>query len=164
MRDEEQRQLLIPRSEQRNRGLRRRLAERVLADDRHRAVRSVVGERRAQCRVARLLVHLHVERAHRRRERDAAARELRRADRPGARAAGALLAPRLGAAARDEPARLRPAGSGAVGVQLRANRLVHEMRLDLCTEDGLLEVEVLRLVARRVEQRSTNGHCAPSPP
>ena len=86
--------------------------------------------------------------AHRRREGDAAAGELRRADRAGARAAGALLAPRLRAAARDEPARLRAARSGAVGVQLRAHGLVHEVRLDLGAEDRLLELDVLRLLAR----------------
>ena len=55
-----------------------------------------------------LLVHLdRRSRAARGREGDAAARELRRADRALAGAAGALLAPRLRAAARDEPAALR---------------------------------------------------------
>ena len=70
---------------------------------------SAPRERRAR----RLAVDLDLEGAHRRREGDAAARPVRRAGRAGAGAAGALLAPRLRAAAGDEPAALRTAGAGA---------------------------------------------------
>ena len=62
---------------------------------------------------------------------------------PGAGAAGALLAPRLRAAAGDEAAALRAARARAVRVQLGAHGLVHEVRLHLGAEDGLLERDVL---------------------
>src|SRR5438105_8971563 len=84
-------------------------------------------------------IHLDTEVARRRGERDAAALELRGADRALTRTAGALLAPRLAAAARDEAAALRRARPLAVVVQLGAHGLVHEMRLQLGAEDGLLE-------------------------
>src|SRR5205814_3469941 len=82
----------------------------------------------------------------------AAALELRRADRAGACAAGALLAPRLRAAAGDHPAALRLRRAGAAGVRLGAHGLVDEMRLHLGGEDRLVE-GVLLLGALHAEHR-----------
>src|SRR6185503_19416076 len=104
---------------------------------------------------ASLAVDLDLEAAHPGRERDAAARELRRADRALAGAARALLAPRLRAAARDEPAALRAAGPATRGVELRADCLVDEMRLHLGLEDLCVEREVLR---RAAEHGRLGGH------
>src|SRR5581483_6226990 len=112
-----------------------------------RARGRVVAERRPQRGAERLAVDLDGEVARAGREDHAAAGELRRADRALARAAGALLAPRLRAAARDEPAALRAARALPGRVQLRAHGLVHEVRLDLGAEDGLVERDVLLLRA-----------------
>ena len=79
-----------------------------------RAVGCVLREHAAQRRAARLAVHLDLEVARCRRERHAAAGPVRRAGRARAGAAGALLAPRLRAAAGDEPAALRRARAPAV--------------------------------------------------
>src|SRR6266511_3257647 len=152
--DHEQRQLLPPRSEQAHCLLRRRFAECVRADDSDRAVRGVIGESRAQGCVTHLLVHLHLEVAHARREGDATARELRCARRARAGATSALLAPRLRAAAGDEPARLRAASAGAIRIQFGADRLVNEVRPHVGAEHALLERHVLRLLAGGVEQGS----------
>ena len=45
----------------------------------------------------------------------------------------------------------------------RANSLVNEVRLELGAEHGVLERDVLRLLAGGVEQRSLNGHGASCP-
>ena len=111
----------------------------VAVDERERLVADVVRERAGERGAADLAVHLDVEAAHARRERDAAAREVRGADRALAGAAGALLAPRLGAAAGDEPAGLGATGARAMRVQLRAHDLVHDVPLELGAEDGCLE-------------------------
>jgi hypothetical protein len=103
----------------------------------------VIGERRPQRGAPRLAVDLDVEAARAGWEGDAAARELRRADRALAGAAGALLAPRLRAAAGHESAALRCAGALTVRVQLGAHGLVHERCLHLGAEDGLVERDVL---------------------
>ena len=100
-----------------------------------------------------LAIHLHLERAHPRREDDAAAFPLRRAGRALARAAGALLPPRLRAAAGNHATALRAARAGAALVQLRAHRLVDEVQFHVGGEDRLLQRDVLRLLAGRVEQR-----------
>ena len=113
------------------RRLRRRLVELDGVDDRERPGLGVARERRAQRGLRSLAVDLLDERARHLREGVAAARELRRADRALARAAGALLAPRLRAAAGDEPAALRRERARALRVQLGAHGLVHEVRLDL---------------------------------
>jgi len=78
---------------------------------------------------------------------------LRRADRACTCAAGALLAPRLRAAAGDEPTALRTARSRTLLVQLRAHGLVHEVLLDLGAEDGVVQRDVLGLLAGLVEER-----------
>src|SRR5262249_58516968 len=62
-------------------------------------------------------------------------------------AAGSLLAPRLRAAAGDEAAALRGARALTARVQLGAHRLVHEVRLDVGAEDGLVERDLLLRVA-----------------
>ena len=103
-----------------------------------------------------LLVHLDREVARRGREGDAAARELRRADRALAGTPGSLLAPRLRAAARDEAAALRGPRALPARVQLRAHGLVHEVRLDLGGEDGLVERDLLLRAAEQGCLRS--GH------
>src|SRR5580765_8521379 len=95
-----------------------------------------------------------MEVARSRRKRDAAARELGRADRALARAAGALLAPRLRAPTGHEPAALRGTRALAVRVQLGAHGLVHEVRLDLRAEDGLLEGDLLGRAAEHGRLRS----------
>src|SRR5438874_11819892 len=77
------------------------------------------------------LFRSHVERPHAGREGHAAAGPVRRPTRTGTGTAGALLAPRLGAATRDEPAALRAAGAGPLGVQLGPHGLVDAVRLDL---------------------------------
>ena len=79
------------------------------------------------------------------------------ADGAGAGAAGALLAPRLRAAAGDEAAALRRERAGALGVLLGAHRLVDEVRLDLAAEDRLVERDVLRLAALGVEHGCLRG-------
>src|SRR2546430_15304269 len=110
-------------------------------------------ERAAERGAASLAVDLDLEAPRARWEGEAAARELRRADRARAGAAGALLAPRLGAAAGDEAATLRAARAGTARVQLRAHGLVHEVRLHLGAEDVRLEGHLLRGLAPAVEQR-----------
>src|SRR5204862_2533751 len=97
--------------------------------------------------------HLDLEAPHRRREGDAAAGPVRRAGRSCARAAGALLAPRLRAATGDEPTALRPARTGAAGIQLRAHDLVDQVGLHLGGEDLAVERDLLRRLAGDVEER-----------
>src|SRR5438093_1283797 len=106
------------------------------------------------------LVHFESKATRHLGEGVAAALELRRADRAGARAAGALLAPRLRAAAGDHPAALRLRGAGAAGVRLRTHGLVHEMRLHLAGEDRLVE-GMLLLGAFRPEHRCLRGRHHP---
>src|SRR5262245_2692823 len=103
----------------------------------------MVAERGAQRRAEGLLVHLEREVARRGRKCNAAARELRRADRALAGAPRALLAPWLRAAAGDEAAALRRACALPARVQLGPDRLVDEMRPDLGGEDGLVERDLL---------------------
>src|SRR4029078_9441225 len=55
------------------------------------------------------------------------------------RRARALLAPRLGTAAGDEPAGLGATGARTMRVQLRAHDLVHDVPLELGAEHGCLE-------------------------
>src|SRR3954467_3760558 len=64
----------------------------------------------------------------------------------------------LGAGAGAEAAALCRGGPGALSVVLGAHGLVHEGGLDLCAEDRVVERDVLRLLARRVEQRCL-GSC-----
>src|SRR5581483_4241296 len=127
------------------------------AEEREGPCLHVVAQRCAQSGTRGLLVHLDREVARARREHDAAARELRGADRARAGAARALLTPRLRAAAGDEPAALRRARALTARVHLRADDLVHEMRLHLGAEDRRLERDLLRGLA--AEQRCLRrGH------
>src|SRR5207247_7905945 len=80
-RDDEQRQILPPSRDQLARMPRRRLLEELAVDDRDRARLGVIGERGGERGLARLLVHLDLEAAHRRRADDAAAGPLRGASR-----------------------------------------------------------------------------------
>src|SRR5262245_47765432 len=100
--DEEHRQLLAPGFDERGRLLRRRLVEGGLVHDGQRPLGGMRAERSAERRTVGLAVHLDGVAARLWRERDAAAGPLRRAGRARTRAAGALLAPRLPAAAGDE--------------------------------------------------------------
>src|SRR6185437_17137697 len=86
-------------------------------------------------------VDLLRERAGNLRERVTAAGELGGADRALAGAAGALLTPRLLAAARHEATALRRGGAGAQSVLLGAHGLVDEVRLHLGAEDRVFDVD-----------------------
>src|SRR5215218_342091 len=119
----------------------------------------MTSQSRPEGGLGRLAVHLLDEAARRLRERVAAALELRGADGAGTGAAGALLAPRLRAAPGDQPAALRRERAGALGVLLRADGLVHEVRLHVGAEHGLLERDVARALAASVQDRSSrSGH------
>src|SRR6185369_690960 len=73
-------------------------------------------------------------------EDDAAARVVRRAAGALAGTAGALLAVRLGAAARDLAARLGVGRADAAAGQLRDDGLVHHGLVDRCREQGVGQV------------------------
>src|SRR5438067_8784153 len=115
-RDEDERDTLAPLLDERLRRLGRGLGEVVRRDDRNRPLGRMTRERRPKGGLGRLPVHLLDELARDLGEGVAAARELRRADRALAGAARALLAPRLRAAAGDEPAALRRCSAGALRV------------------------------------------------
>jgi hypothetical protein len=74
-------------------------------------------------------------------EDDAAACVVRRAARALASAAGALLAVRLGAAARDLAARLGVMRAGTTTGQLSRDRLVQQVEVDLDVEQRLGQVD-----------------------
>src|SRR5262249_34467007 len=157
-RDEHRRRLGAPRLDEDARLLGGRRIELRSVDDGERPLLRMRSERGAQRGLLRLPVHLLHERARGLRERVTAAGELRRADRALAGAAGALLAPRLRAAAGDEPAALRRGRSGTLRVLLGANRLVHEVRLHLGRKHGLVERDILRLLAVASEKRCVDSH------
>src|SRR5581483_11780729 len=139
---------------ERGRPTRRRRLERRRVDERERPRLDVAAQGRPERRPGGLPVHLLLEGARRLRERVAAALELRRADRALAGASGALLAPRLRAAAGDGAAVLRLRRARPPGVRLRADGLVDEVRLHLGAEDRL--VELAR--AGPAEHGSGGGH------
>ena len=126
--------------------------ERRSVEDGERAALRVVGERGAKRGRAGLAVHLE--------RRSCAARSGTRRRRPstaargssGARAAGALLAPRLRAAAGDEPAALRARACPARAAAASA-RTASWTRCGLTSaaKTRLGERDVLGLLARRVE-------------
>src|SRR6266487_4364858 len=163
LRNDQDRQLLRPAAEELGCGLGRGLFQRARVDDAERAGLRVRGERAAQRGLAALAVHLRREVAVVRRERHAAARPVRSAGRAGAGAAGALLAPRLRAAARDQAAALAAAGRRARIVQLGAHGLVDEVRLHLGAEDALLERDALR-GTENLSLRRGHDPCPPLPP
>src|SRR6185503_16017115 len=113
----------------------------------------------AQRGAALLAVDLEGVVARRGPEDDAAAGEVRRADRALAGAAGALLAPRLRAAAADVAARLRRGRALPAGVELRADRLVDERAVEARAERRVVEVDGLRAA----EDGSASHRCAPPP-
>src|SRR4051794_12677687 len=127
------------------RGLARRgLVEARRVEDRQRVALGVHREHAAQRGAALLAVDLDRVVARGRAEDDAAAREVRRTDRALARAAGALLAPRLRATTAHVAARLRRRGALAARVELRADRLVHERAVEARAERRVVEVDALR--------------------
>src|SRR5204862_4843572 len=136
-----------------SREFRRRLCELSSRHDGKRLGVDVTSQGRPKGGLGHLAVHLLHVGTGLLGERMAAALELRGADRALARAAGALLAPRLRAAAGDEAAALRRGGAGALRVQLGAHSLVHEMRPHLGGEDCVLECQVLGLLALEVQLR-----------
>src|SRR5690349_1357733 len=96
-------------------------------------------QRTSECRVPSLAVHLDLEVAVTRRERDPAAGPVRCPRRTGTSATGSLLTPRLRTPTRNERARLRAARRGALRIHLRTNGLVNKVRLHLGAEDGCFE-------------------------
>src|SRR4029453_8609634 len=144
--NEQNRQVLAPSRKELSGLFGRRLRESRSVEHGKRSPCGVIGEGSAEGRLAGLAIDLDRE-VRARLERVATARPLRGARGAGPGATGALLAPRLPSAAGDEAAALERAGSGAVGVQLRAHRLVDEVRLDVGAEDRFLEGGVLGLLA-----------------
>src|SRR4051812_2523223 len=155
--DDDDGALLAPLLEQAEGHAGRRLVEGGRVDDGKRPLLHVRGQRAAQRGAVGLLVDLHVEAARRGRKHDATARELGGADGARAGTAGALLAPRLAAAARHHAAALGRAGAGALRVELGAHCLVDEVRLHLGAEDRLGERYVLLGAQRRCFR---GGHLA----
>src|SRR5437763_6083075 len=148
-RDDNGRRRLAPALQELDGLLRGRLRKGVAGDEAKRPGRRVIAQRRAQRSASGFLVHLQREVARHRREGDASAGELRRADRALAGATGALLAPRLRASAGDEATAFRCPRALAARVELGADGLVHEMRLDLVAEDGLVERDLLLRAAQQ---------------
>src|SRR4051794_11576986 len=123
--------------------LRGRRVEAGRVQDGDRAALGVDRERAAQRGAALLAVDLEGVVARRRAEDGAAAGPDRVARRAGAGTAGALLAPRLGAAAADEAAGLGRVRALPARVELRADRLVHERTVEARAESGLVELDLL---------------------
>jgi len=116
--NDEQRRVLAPGMNEVGRCLRGRGVEHCRIQHGEGAALSMRREDAAERSATGLAVDLPVEAAHGRRECEAAAGPVRSARRAGAGAAGALLAPWLGAAAGDEAAAFCPARSCAGSVQL----------------------------------------------
>src|SRR6185295_1301086 len=144
LRDDQQRVVLAPRADQLDRCLGRGRVESGRVEHAERATLCVGRKRATKRRLPRLAVDLADEVAVVRRERHAAAGPVRRARPARAGPAGALLAPRLRAAARYEAAALAAARSRARLVLLRPNGLVDEVRLNLDGEHALFERDALR--------------------
>src|SRR6202042_72293 len=96
-------------------------------------------ERGAERGPARLAVDLDGVVARMRPEYGAAARPDRRAGGTGAGAAGALLAPRLGATAGDFATRPGGVGAVAAGVELRPHGLVDQRHVEARLERGRVQ-------------------------
>src|SRR5262249_11862802 len=142
-RDNDRRGGLPPRLEKLGGLLGRRRIERVAGDEPESAGLGVIAQRGAERGARSLAAHLEREVAGGRREGWRAARAPRGADRALAGAPSALLAPGLRAAAGHEATALRSTRSLPARVQLRSHRFVHEVRLDLGGEDGLVERDLL---------------------
>src|SRR5438034_1181518 len=123
-----------------------------------RAVGDARGHRRPQRLAPHLARHRLVVGARRGAEGLAAALPLRGADRALARAAGALLLPRLPAAARDLAAALRVVRARAPIRQLAHHRLVQQRHADLHAEDVGLELHRALALALRVDDLHARHH------
>ena len=112
-------------------------------EDRDRAPLGVYGKRAAQGRSLLLAVDLEGVGARLWAERGAAARPQRRSVGARAGAAGALLAPRLGAAARNHAAGFGGRRSPPAGGLLGAHALMHERTGEAGAERGVVELHLL---------------------
>ena len=115
------------------------VSKRARVEHGDRAAVGVHAQRAAQRGAALLAVDLEGVVARLRAEDDAAAGPDRRARRAGAGAAGALLAPRLGAAAADVAAGLGRRRALPARGELGAHRLVHERAVEARAEGGVVE-------------------------
>ena len=120
-----------------------------------------VGQRRAERALHHLLVDALVVVAHDRAVGHAAADPLGRADRALARAAGALLAPRLLPAAADLAARLDLVRAGAQTGHRRHDHLVHQRHVHRRLEDGRRAGRASRSSCRR-RPRCRSSPCSRS--
>src|SRR5919204_400273 len=164
--DDEERELLRPGLDQLGRGLRRGFAERARPDHPKGTALCVRRQGTAQGGTPGLPVHLPAEAPRPGRKGHPAARPLRGADRTGAGAPGALLAPGLRAPARDERAILSAPRPGPRRVQLGPHGLVDEVRLHVGPEYCGLERQALRLLAFPIQHgrpKSRHGCGPPSP-
>ena len=112
------------------------LLERAAVDDVQRPGLGMGGEGDAKRLQPRLAVDLAGVAARMRAEDHAAAGPVRRAGGAGAGAAGALLAPRLRAPARDQAACLRRRGALPARGQLGLDDLVHERVISFLSEQA----------------------------
>src|SRR5204862_17282 len=118
-------------------------------EDRQRATAGVQRETAAQRRALLLAVDLEGVGARRRPEGDAAAGPDRRAARAGAGTAGALLAPRLRAAARDQAACFGRRRAAPACRLLGAHALMYERAGEAGAERRLVELDLFRGRRRR---------------
>src|SRR4029079_16581312 len=118
--------------------------ERAGVEPEQRAALGVQRQRAAQRGLAGLAVDLDGVVARAGAEDDAAAGPLRGADRALAGAAGALLAPRLGAATADHAARAGRVRALAARGKLGDHGLVHERAVERRAEPGVIEPQLLR--------------------
>src|SRR5919201_4160459 len=135
----------------------RRRVEAGRVQDRDRPALGVDRERAAQRGAALLAVDLERVLARLGAEDDAAAGPDRRARRAGAGAPGALLTPRLRAAAGDQAAGLGGRGALAARVELRAHGLVDERAVEAGAEGDVVEGDLLRAA----EDGGVSHRCEP---
>ena len=151
---------LTPQSPMQRRGGLRRRACRTCPGRRRRSSRARRG-RTARCAARRALLAVDLEGVVARRGPKTVPPpvHMRRADRAGAGAAGALLAPRLGAAAADLAAGLGRVRALAAGVQLGAHGLVHERAVERGAEGGVVELD--GAAAAEVAGLGASHRCGP---
>src|SRR5215208_956687 len=137
--------------------LRRRLREGRAVQDGDAPARGVDRERGAKRASPGLAVDLDGVVPRLWAEGDAAASAVRHAERAGACAAGALLAPGLGGGHRDLPASERGGSATAAGGHVGARRLVHERLVELLAEHVGRKVRLGLLAQHRGLGRS-RGH------
>src|SRR5690606_22972216 len=117
--------------------LRLRRVEREVFDDHEALLAHELTEDRADCAAVHLAVDLLAVVTRDRRERRAAAAPDRAADRTRARAATALLLPRLRTTATDHRACLLRLGPCAASRHVRGHDLVNERLIEVAAERGL---------------------------